>query len=118
MKIKQLECKIKYDWSDFKEDTDLQQRYSVAVRNRYSLLCQDDDDSNNYDHLVTAIAEENINMVPKVKKKKRLDIPNDVRVCQARNDLMLAKDKHHENTSVLMGDTIAEKRRHLNVHTM
>ena len=109
-KVKQPERKIKYDWSAFKEDTNLQQRYSIAVRNRYSLLCQDDDDSNNYDHLVTAIAEENINMVPKVKKKKRLDIPNDVRVCQARNDLMLAKDKHHENPTVATGDTVAEKK--------
>ena len=62
MKIKQPERKIKYGWSAFKEDTNLQQRYSVSVRNRYSLLCQDDKDSN-YDHLVTAVAEENINMV-------------------------------------------------------
>ena len=44
--------------------------FTISVSNRFSLLCQDDDDSNNYDHLVTAIAEENINMVPKVKKKK------------------------------------------------
>ena len=52
----------------------------------------------------------------KVKKKNQLDIPNDIRVCQARNDLILAKDKHHENTSVLMGDTIGEKK--VKVHTM
>ena len=49
-------------------------------------------------------------MVPKVKKKKQLDIPNHVRVCQARNDLMLAKDKHHENPTVSTGDTVAEKK--------
>ena len=66
-KVKQPECKM---WSVFKEDTNLKQRYSIAVWNRYSLLCQDDDDSNNYAHLVAAIAEENINMVLKVKKKK------------------------------------------------
>ena len=69
MKVKQPERKIRYDWSAFKENTNLHQIYSVTVRNRYSLLSQDDDDSNNYDHLVTAIAEENITMVPKVKKR-------------------------------------------------
>ena len=60
--------------------------------------------------MVTAIAEEDINMVPKVKKTKWLDIPNDVRVSQARNYLMLAKDKHHENPTVSRGDTVAEKK--------
>ena len=33
-----------------------------------------------------------------------------MRVCQARNDLMLAKDKHHENPTVSTGDTVAEKK--------
>ena len=33
-----------------------------------------------------------------------------MRVCHARNDLMLSKDKHHENPTVSTGDTVAEKK--------
>ena len=33
-----------------------------------------------------------------------------MRVCHARNDLMLSKDKHHVNPTVSTGDTVAEKK--------
>ena len=72
------------------EDTYLQQRYSVAVKNIYSLLCQDDD-SINYDHIFTAVATDNINLILKLKKK-------------------IARDKHHENPTVSIGNTVTEKR--------
>ncbi len=87
-----------------KNDVDLQQRYTVSVKNRYDLLCQDDNtDEDNYDHFITAIDETGAILVPKIKKKKRLDFSNDVRVCQANNDLVLAKNNHQINPTIESG---------------
>ena len=47
MKVKQPECKKRYDWIECFQG---RHQSSAKIRNRYSLLCQDDDDSNNYDH--------------------------------------------------------------------
>ena len=110
-KTKQPERKVRYDWNKFKNDVDLQQRYTVTVKNRYHLLCQDDDNNeDNYDHFISAINETNANLVPKIKKKKRLDFSNDVRVCQARNDLILAKNDHQINPTIESGATVQGKK--------
>ena len=75
MKVKQPECKKRYDWSAFKEDTNLQQRLGTGTVYSARMMM-----------IVTTIT-----MVLKVKKKKQLDISYDTQVCQAGKDLMLAK---------------------------
>ena len=97
-----------YDWGAFKEDTRLQRKYSVDVRNRFNVLCEDNDDrdmekesldedvvSRRYGNLITAIAETNESMVPKIEKKRRENYSADPRISAAGEHLRTAKDQYH-----------------------
>ena len=69
----------KYMWGDLSSNKELQEKYSIEVRNRYQLLLDesDGDSSHNYDKFVLASAEaakECLRPTPKKKKKvKSLD---------------------------------------------
>ena len=81
-KVKAQPKRALYDWGAFKEDTGLQRKYSVEVRNRFNALCEDNDDgdiekesldedvvSRRCGNFITAISETNESMVPKRKKE-------------------------------------------------
>ena len=106
-KVKAQSRRVLYDWGAFKEDTGLQRKYSVEVRNRFNALCEDNDRdmekvsldedvvSRRYRNLITAIAETNESMVPKREKKLRENYSADPRVSAAREHLRTAKDQYH-----------------------
>jgi len=96
--------KILYDWDAFKVVPDLQEKYTVQVRNRFGILCrgceeeeeEEVDVSVRFGHLTTAIAETTEAFVPKRKKKKVQSFSLDHRVCSVREKLQLAEALYHQ----------------------
>ena len=94
-----------YDWDEFKRDNDLQNEFALDVRNRYSVLCEEDiglesnvpDITKNYGNFTTAIAETCNKHVPKRQRRNRPKIASDARVNAARADLDVAKNGYHNN---------------------
>lgn len=91
--------RVLYDWDTFKRDDDLQGQYAVEVRNRYTLLCQQDSNSEattQYNHFTTAIAETSEKLLKKKNKKRHDDPSIDQRVVDARKALMDSKTLYHQ----------------------
>ena len=78
----------------------------MAIKNRYSVLCQQDEGGEDgqsiedsvarkYGYLTSAIAEVNETLVPRRKKRNRDDYSIDPRVCVVREHLRAAKEQFH-----------------------
>ena len=97
-----LQKKPKYDWSKLKTDPDLQEKYTVEIRNKYALLSADggnDDQTQKYSCLIQANKETAEMVMPKVPKKQRKALCYDARVEKARTHLKEVNKRHVlENT--------------------
>ena len=100
-KSKAVPRRIPYDWNSFRADEDLQERYTVQVKKRFSVLCSEseDDVSVRYSHLTTAIAETSEALVPKRKNRKVRSFSHDPRVCSVREKLQQAEALYHQRPS-------------------
>ena len=93
--------KVKYDWSKLATDPDLQDRYTLEIRNRYSILAEnnDGDQSQKYNYLIQANKETADKIMPKLPKKQRKALCYDSMVEDARKHLMEVNERHvQENT--------------------
>ena len=63
--------KFKYDWSKLATDQDLQHRYTLEIRNRYSILAEkyDWDQSQKYKYLIQANKETAEKIMPKLPEE-------------------------------------------------
>ncbi len=89
--------KIKYDWSKLASDPDLQERYTVEIKNRFSALCESSDNEDQtarYGFLSQANKETAEKLLPKVQKKHQKALCHDVNVEKARHHLKDAFNKH------------------------
>ena len=87
--------KTVYDWERLKNDTDLQECYTVTVRNRFSALqTADDDATERYQHFVTANSEATKELIPVKKKQKSKNTSRDPRVQEARLKLKECYQKY------------------------
>ncbi|XP_063686094.1 uncharacterized protein LOC134819873 [Bolinopsis microptera] len=101
-RAKKLPKKTWYNWGALKSDEDLQKRYAVEVKNRYSALCEQTDESEVtelYGHFVDAIADTNKAILPKREKKRRDDFACDQRVQSVRTALQQAETVYHRDPS-------------------
>ena len=97
--------KVNYDWDEFKRDNDLQKEFALEVRNRYSVLCEEDigqssdhpDITNDYSNFASAIASTCDKNLPKRQRRRRPKIASDTRVNAARTELDEAKNSYHNN---------------------
>ena len=79
--------KVVYDWDDFKRDNDLQVEFALEVRNRYSVLCEEDigqdsehvpvDITKDYSNFAEAIADTCSKHIPKQQRRRRPKIASD-----------------------------------------
>ena len=92
--------KVKYDWSKLATDPDLQDRYTLEIRNRHSILAENDgDQSQKYNYLIQANKETADKIMPKLPKKQRKALCYDSKVEDARQQLMEVNKRHvQENT--------------------
>ena len=79
---------MKYDWRALRIDHDLQERYTVEVRNRYaSFLTENDTQTEKYGKFVTSTQEAVKIHIPVFSKRKKSYISNNKAVMDARTNL-------------------------------
>ena len=92
----------KYDWNQLKTNPDLQDKYTVEIRNQYEVLPMNEGDDNQtqkYSYLIQANKETAEKVMPRVPKKHRRALCYDSRVEKARNHLKEVNERHvRENT--------------------
>ena len=89
--------KIKYNWKKLATDPELQDRYSVEIKNRFAALCEDsndEDQSIRYGCLAQANKETAAKLLPRVQRKRQKAFCYDVNVEEARHHLKEAYNKH------------------------
>ena len=88
-----------YDWSVLKSDQVLQNRYSIQLRNRFSILQNELTDTidDKYQHLITANKETAKQMIPKKAKRQKMKYSDDKRIKQARKNVATAYSCYTRN---------------------
>ena len=89
--------KVRYDWKEFSQNTDLQEQYTVSVRNRFQVL-ESDSNGEKYDKFVQANKEAMKSLPPKPKSKKKLR-SSDARVTEARQKAQQAQSQFEASKS-------------------
>ena len=74
--------KMKYDWKMLSKDSELQQRYTITVKNRYQTLAEDSN-GEKYDKFIEANRAATEECIPKRTKAKKTLRSSDVRVEEA-----------------------------------
>jgi hypothetical protein len=93
---------VKYDWKKLTKDPELQDRYTVEVTNRFSILTADlnsDDTTVKYDCLIKANKEAAEKLIPHQKRKHQKALCYDKRVEDARQHLKEVFEQHAEVNS-------------------
>ena len=88
--------KIKYDWAQFSKDPEIQQRYTVTVKNRYQVLADESNDTK-YDKFVKANREAMEECLPKQTRSKKILRSSNVRVEEARLEAQQAQSKYESS---------------------
>ena len=89
--------KARYYWTALSQETDLQARYGVEIRNRYECLKKEGDQSDistQYNCLVKANSETATKLLPKKKRDKKLLASEDRRVSAARTELQRVSERN------------------------
>ena len=87
-----------YDWSVLKYNKQLQERYTVTVKNRFNALCQANESATQiYDHFVKANKESAEEFLPCKEKTKNTNIAKDPRVEQARKNVVTTFENFQNN---------------------
>ena len=77
--------RTRFDWKHCSINPDLQQQFTVEVKNQFDSLDQDETPTENYQRLIDATEETTEQLVPKVKKTRRSWLSTDPRVEAAIN---------------------------------
>ena len=93
---------VRYDYDPIKRSEELQSMYSVEVRNRFSLLLEEDQEENynptaHYEKLVDSIHAANKKLLKPTRRRHRNNPSADARVQEDREILFKAKDNYHLN---------------------
>lgn len=108
--------RICYDFSNLRNNPELQEKYTVEVSNRFSCLMENsnaDEEASatvKYGKFVEALNTTNESLLPKKTRRKADDPASDSRVQEARRELYLAKDVYHQEPSEQNRETVAEKK--------
>ena len=96
--------KVRFDWKQFTKSSELQQRYTVAVKNRFQVL-ETDDNGTRYDKFVAANKEAMKECLPERKRRKTALRSSDPRVVAARQEAEKAHLVWEANQSGTSKDT-------------
>ena len=90
--------KARYYWTALSQETDLQARYRVEIRNRYDCLKNEGDQNNittQYSCLVEANREAAATLLSKKKRDRKLLASEDKRVTAARSELQKVSEMNN-----------------------
>ena len=76
-------------------NTDLQEQFTVEVRNRFNALRNDESPTENYQRFIDATSEATEHLMPRIKKNKRSQPSTDPRVEAARTKADKAGSNYH-----------------------
>jgi hypothetical protein len=104
--------KIKYDWRKLAQDDELQDRYSVHVRNRFSTLRESCEDKPTavYDCFIQANREATEELIPRAPKLPKEALWNDPRIEEARKELQKAQLVDNDEGSSLSRSDLQVKK--------
>ncbi|XP_062613175.1 craniofacial development protein 2-like [Saccostrea cucullata] len=88
--------KVKYDWKQFSSNTELQQKYTFAVKNRFQIL-MDESNSERYEKFVKVNQEAMKVCLPKRAKIKKSLRSLDLRVSEARQKAQEAQRQYESS---------------------
>lgn len=91
--------KIRYDWKRFASSPEIQERYTVEVKNRYQALEEDDDNGACYAKFVEANQQAMEECVPLKPKRKSIHTSTDPHVVPARDKADEAHNKWDQDSS-------------------
>ena len=104
------------DCNPLKTDPDLQDKFSVAVKNRFSALRLTNPDGNtteSYSMLTEAIKATSQELLKPFPRQKSVTLASDSRVCAARTELIKAKEDFLLNPSNGNCTVVADKKKSL-----
>ena len=89
------------DWNVLKSDQELQNRYSIQLHNRFSILQNELTDTidDEYQHFITANKETAKEMIPKKAKRQKIKYSDDKRIKQARRNVVTAYSCYTRNST-------------------
>ena len=90
--------KVKYDWKQFSEDPELQEKYTVAVNNGYQVLAEESNGVK-YDKFVEANREAMVECLPKKTRSKKALRSSDDRVKTARQEAQQVQSQFEASNS-------------------
>ncbi len=88
--------KIRYNWKLLSTDADLQEQFTVEIRNRFNALRNDESPTENHQRFIDATSEATEHLMPKIKKSKRSQPSTDPRVEAARTKADKAGSNYHQ----------------------
>ena len=95
---------VRYDYNPLKQSEELQNQYSVEVRNKFSLLVDQEpeetyDPTAEYGKFMDAVQGANKKLLEHIPRRRRINPSNDARVSESRRNLFQAKDSYHSGPS-------------------
>ena len=99
LRVPKHKKRIKFDWHQFRENTNLQQQYSIAVKNRFQILEERSNDEN-YARFVVANNQAMEELVPKRGKTKRSSISKHPEIIPIREMVDKAHKEYSESTMI------------------
>ncbi|KAL5269444.1 hypothetical protein ACHWQZ_G003058 [Mnemiopsis leidyi] len=104
---------VRYNYNPLKQSEELQEKYSVEVRNRFSLLLnQEPEEQHNptaaYGKFMDAVHETNKKLLEHIPQRQRYDPSKDVRVAERRMNLFKAKEDYHSDPSEETRDLVRD----------
>ena len=103
LRVPKAKVRVWYDWQHFSTDTDMQQRYTLAVRNRFEVLGEETNEEL-YTKFNKANEEAMEECVPKRQRTKKLLQANHPDIVTARNRV------HTTHTKYSQSETPEDKR--------
>ena len=93
--------RVKLDWKKLREETALQEQYSIKVQNRFQALASDEQTgTERYESFIQANRETANELLPVIQKEKRRANSSDPRVIVQRENMKLAYGVYQENTTL------------------
>ena len=104
-----------YDWTALR-NPDLQQAYTIAVRNRYEQLCVEGETvTDSYQHLIDASEEASSKLLPKRKSRSRSKKSSNPRIVAAREKVNAAFNAYAQSPTADNHVTLQKEKQELQV---
>jgi len=94
--------RTQYDWSVFKRSVDLQEKYTVEVKNRFqALLDQEDapDATKTYECFVQANSQATSKLLPTKKRRDKVSLADKREIVEKRRNVLRASHRYEDNTT-------------------